>query len=175
MTRPSHAAAVGMPVRALSHLRWVAFCFAVNIGPWYGKTARTLHYRRMALSPIPEILDELRAGRIIVLVDDENRENEGDFVCAAEKVSNEVINFMTRVGGGYLCLALTGADCDRLALVPQASANTSPHMTAMTVSVDEKEVMRVTDRGIGDPFDGFAMVNRGGDYVLRRIAIRGTR
>ena len=90
----------------------------------------------MALSPIPEILDELRAGRIIVLVDDENRENEGDFVCAAEKVSNEVINFMTRVGGGYLCLALTGAECDRLDLVPQASANTSLRMTAMTVSVD---------------------------------------
>ncbi len=90
----------------------------------------------MALSPIPEILDELRAGRIIVLVDDENRENEGDFVCAAEKVSNEVINFMTRVGGGYLCLALTGAECDRLELVPQASANTSLRMTAMTVSVD---------------------------------------
>ena len=88
------------------------------------------------MSPIPEILDELRAGRIIVLVDDENRENEGDFVCAAEKVSNEVINFMTRVGGGYLCLALTGADCDRLDLVPQASANTSMHVTAMTVSVD---------------------------------------
>ncbi len=61
-------------------------------------------------TPIPEILDELRAGRIIVLVDDENRENEGDFVCAAEKVTPEIINFMTRVGGGYLCLSLTGAE-----------------------------------------------------------------
>ncbi len=90
----------------------------------------------MALSPIPDILDELRAGRIIVLVDDEQRENEGDFVCAADKVTPQIINFMTRVGGGYLCLALTGTDCDRLELVPQASANTSLHTTAMTVSVD---------------------------------------
>ena len=90
----------------------------------------------MPLSAIPEILDELRAGRVIVLVDDENRENEGDFVCAAEKVTPEIVSFMTRVGGGYLCLALNGADCDRLELVPQTSCNTSPHATAMTVSVD---------------------------------------
>ena len=60
----------------------------------------------MALSPIPEILQELREGRIIVLVDDEKRENEGDFVCAAEKVTPEIINFMTRVGAGY-CRAST--------------------------------------------------------------------
>ena len=90
----------------------------------------------MALSPIPEILDELRAGRVIVLVDDEQRENEGDFVCAAEKVTPQVINFMTRVGGGYLCVALAGKDCDRLDLAPQATANTALHGTALTVSVD---------------------------------------
>ena len=90
----------------------------------------------MALSPIPEILDELRAGRVIILVDDERRENEGDFVCAAQSVTPEIINFMTRVGGGYLCLSLTGSDCDRLELVPQAPTNTSLHTTAMTVSVD---------------------------------------
>ncbi len=90
----------------------------------------------MALSPVPEILEELRAGRIIVLVDDEDRENEGDFVCAAEHVTPQVVNFMTRVGGGYLCLALTGADCDRLDLFPQAAANTSLRTTALTVSVD---------------------------------------
>jgi 3,4-dihydroxy 2-butanone 4-phosphate synthase/GTP cyclohydrolase II len=90
----------------------------------------------MALSPIPEILDELRAGRVIVLVDDEQRENEGDFVCPAEKITPQIINFMTRVGGGYLCLALTEADCNRLDLVPQSSANTALHGTALTVSVD---------------------------------------
>ena len=90
----------------------------------------------MPLRPIQEILGELRAGRIIILVDDEDRENEGDFVCAAEKVTPQIVNFMTRVGGGYLCLALGGADCDRLELVPQVSVNTSMHSTAMTVSVD---------------------------------------
>jgi 3,4-dihydroxy 2-butanone 4-phosphate synthase/GTP cyclohydrolase II len=90
----------------------------------------------MPLSPIPDILDELRAGRIIVLVDDENRENEGDFVCAAEKVTPQVINFMTRVGGGYLCVALSGADCDRLDLGPQTTVNTALRGTPLTVSVD---------------------------------------
>ena len=58
----------------------------------------------MALSSIPEILEDLRAGKLIVLVDDESRENEGDFVCAAEKIDVGLINFMTRVGGGYLCV-----------------------------------------------------------------------
>jgi 3,4-dihydroxy 2-butanone 4-phosphate synthase/GTP cyclohydrolase II len=90
----------------------------------------------MPLSPIPEILDELRAGHIIVLVDDENRENEGDFVCAAEKVTVGIINFMTRVGGGYLCVPLTGEVCDRLELAPQAAVNTSLRGTPLTVSVD---------------------------------------
>src|SRR5262245_3468160 len=90
----------------------------------------------MALSPIPEILDELRAGRVIVLVDDESRENEGDLVCAAEKVTPELINFMTRHTPGYLCLAMTSADCDRLDLPPQAGINTSLRGTAMAVSID---------------------------------------
>ncbi len=90
----------------------------------------------MPLSPIPEILDELRAGRVVVLVDDENRENEGDFICAAEKISVELINFMTRVGGGYLCVPLTCEVCDRLDLHDQAPANTSVRGTPLTVSVD---------------------------------------
>ncbi|MHC5001548.1 MAG: 3,4-dihydroxy-2-butanone-4-phosphate synthase [Planctomycetota bacterium] len=90
----------------------------------------------MLLSAIPEILDELRAGRVIVLVDDEDRENEGDFVCAAEKITPEIINFMTRVGGGYLCVSLAGDDCDRLELTPQAPSNTSLYGTPLTISVD---------------------------------------
>ena len=62
----------------------------------------------MGLASIPEIISDLQQGRMIVLVDDENRENEGDFVCAAEFVDRETVNFMTRVGGGYLCVALNG-------------------------------------------------------------------
>ncbi len=88
------------------------------------------------LSPISEILDDLRAGRPVILVDDEQRENEGDFVFAAEHVDVEAVNFMTRVGGGYLCVAMTGEDCDRLDLGPQAAVNTSLRTTAFTVSVD---------------------------------------
>ncbi|HRP62382.1 MAG TPA: 3,4-dihydroxy-2-butanone-4-phosphate synthase [Phycisphaerales bacterium] len=90
----------------------------------------------MALSPIPEILEDLRAGKIVILVDDENRENEGDFVCAAEKVTPQIINFMTRVGGGYLCIAMAGEDCERLDLAPQVATNTSVRCTPFTVSVD---------------------------------------
>lgn len=90
----------------------------------------------MPLAPIPELLDDLRAGKIVILVDDERRENEGDFVCAADRLTPESLNFMTRVGGGYLCVALDGATCDRLELTPQASVNTSVRGTPFTVSVD---------------------------------------
>lgn len=90
----------------------------------------------MALSPIPEILDDLRAGRVIVLVDDEDRENEGDFVVAAEFVTPEMVNFLTRVGGGYLCVSLDSATCDRLDLHAQTTSNTSVRGTPFTVSVD---------------------------------------
>jgi 3,4-dihydroxy 2-butanone 4-phosphate synthase/GTP cyclohydrolase II len=88
------------------------------------------------LSTIPEILEELRRGRPIVLVDDENRENEGDLVCAAEKITPEIVNFMTRHTPGYLCVALTATDCDRLELHPQTPTNTALRGTAMAVSVD---------------------------------------
>ena len=90
----------------------------------------------MALSPIPEILAELRAGRMVILVDDERRENEGDFVIAAEHATPEAVNFMTRVGAGYLCVAMTGADCDRLDLKAQTAVNSSVWGTPFTVSVD---------------------------------------
>jgi len=90
----------------------------------------------MPLAPIPEILEDLRAGRIVVLVDDEQRENEGDFVCAAERITPATLNFMTRIGGGYLCVSLDGETCDRLDLAPQAALNTSVRGTPFTVSVD---------------------------------------
>jgi len=87
-------------------------------------------------SPIPEILDELRAGRMIVLTDDEDRENEGDLVLPAEFVGPEPLTFMLSEARGYLCLSLTEADCDRLELAPQAPSNTSVRGTAFTVSID---------------------------------------
>lgn len=90
----------------------------------------------MPLSPIPAILDDLRHGKVIVLVDDERRENEGDFVCAAECITPELVNFLTRVAAGYLCVALDGETCERLNLVPQSGLNTSMRGTPFTVSVD---------------------------------------
>ena len=79
----------------------------------------------MEFSSIPEILEELKAGRMIVLVDDEDRENEGDLVCAAEKVTPELINFMAKHGRGLICQPLTGERCDKLNLHPQSAENTA--------------------------------------------------
>ena len=88
---------------------------------------------------IPEILDELKQGRMIVLVDDEDRENEGDLVCAAEFVTPEIINFMATRGRGMICMPLTEEHCDRLNLHPQTMDNTARLGTAFTVTVDERE------------------------------------
>ncbi len=90
----------------------------------------------MQFSEIPEILEELRQGRLIVLVDAEDRENEGDLVCAAEKVTPEIINFMAKYGRGLICLPLTAERCDSLALYPQTTENTARFETAFTVSID---------------------------------------
>ena len=87
-------------------------------------------------SEIPEILDDLRDGKMIVLVDDEDRENEGDLVCAAEKTTADIINFMAKHGRGLICLPLTAEKCDTLGLHPQAVDNTATFGTAFTVSVD---------------------------------------
>lgn len=93
---------------------------------------------------IPEALDELRAGRFIILVDDEDRENEGDLVCAAQLATPDMINFMIRQAAGKLCLTLTAETCERLHLYPQVSENTASHGTAFTVSVDAGPEFGVT-------------------------------
>lgn len=87
---------------------------------------------------IATALDELRAGRMIVLVDDEHRENEGDIVLPAQHVSAEAVNFMLLHARGYMCLALPGETVDRLALDPQTVRNTAAMGTAFTVTVDAK-------------------------------------
>jgi 3,4-dihydroxy 2-butanone 4-phosphate synthase/GTP cyclohydrolase II len=90
-------------------------------------------------SEIPEVLEDLRKGKMVVLVDAEDRENEGDLVCAAEKVTPEAINFMARYGRGLICLPLIAEKCDSLGLYPQTLENTAPFGTAFTVSVDAAE------------------------------------
>src|SRR3954468_1001139 len=98
----------------------------------------------MQFSPIPEILDELKAGKPIVLVDDEDRENEGDLVYAAEKMNPAAMNFFLAYGRGTVCLSLTGEHCDKLRLPPQTDLNTSALGTAFTVTVDAHPRFGVT-------------------------------
>jgi 3,4-dihydroxy 2-butanone 4-phosphate synthase/GTP cyclohydrolase II len=93
----------------------------------------------MTFSPIPEILDELRAGRPIILVDDPNRENEGDLCFAAEFATPELVNQMIRDARGWVCLALEGAICDQLGLTMQVQENGSRFGTAFTVTIEARE------------------------------------
>jgi 3,4-dihydroxy 2-butanone 4-phosphate synthase/GTP cyclohydrolase II len=90
----------------------------------------------MPISEIPEILDELRAGRMVILVDDPGRENEGDLAMLAEHATPEAINFMAREGRGLVCMPMAPEVCDRLELEPQVSRNTSKFGTGFTVSIE---------------------------------------
>ncbi len=90
----------------------------------------------MPISPIEDILEDIRHGKMIILVDDEDRENEGDLVIAAEKVTPEAVNFMTLHGRGLICLALTAEHVDRLQLPMMTTRNASRYGTAFTVSIE---------------------------------------
>ncbi len=92
-----------------------------------------------AISPVEDIVEELRAGRMVILVDEEDRENEGDLVLAAEHVTPAAINFMARFGRGLICLTLTQGRCDLLGLTPMTSRNGTRHSTAFTVSIEAAE------------------------------------
>lgn len=91
---------------------------------------------RVKLNSIEEALEEIRNGKIIIVVDDEDRENEGDFMSAAELITPETVNFMATHGKGLICAALTEERCAELDLPLMVSSNTSSHNTAFTVSVD---------------------------------------
>jgi 3,4-dihydroxy 2-butanone 4-phosphate synthase/GTP cyclohydrolase II len=94
---------------------------------------------KSAFATVPEAIAEIRAGRMIVVVDDEDRENEGDLTLAAEFVTPEAINFMARFGRGLICLALTEERADYLRLAPMTSENTSRFGTAFTESIEARE------------------------------------
>lgn len=91
------------------------------------------------MSPIERALDQLRNGRMVILVDDEDRENEGDLVLAAEFATAENINFIARHGRGLICLSLPGKRVDELRLPMMASVNRSPRQTAFTISIEARE------------------------------------
>lgn len=93
----------------------------------------------METSPIPEILEELKAGRMVILVDDPDRENEGDLVMLAEHVTPDAVNFMAKEGRGLICMPMTGELCDRLGIEMQVQRNQSRMTTAFTVSIEARE------------------------------------
>jgi len=94
---------------------------------------------KSTLNTIEEALDDIREGKFVIVVDDEDRENEGDFICAAEKITPEMVNFMITHGRGVVCAPLTEERCDELELENQVDKNTSIHSTPFTVSVDKLE------------------------------------
>lgn len=92
----------------------------------------------MPIISITEAINDIKNGKMVILVDDEDRENEGDLTIAAEKVTPEVINFMARYGRGLICLPLTGEKCDQLALPMMVNNNTSPFQTGFTISIEAR-------------------------------------
>src|ERR687895_2659733 len=93
----------------------------------------------MPFTSIEDAIADIRDGRMVIIVDDEDRENEGDLVCAAEKTTPEIINFMARHARGLICLPLTEERCDELHLTTQVADNTSYLGTAFTVSIDARK------------------------------------
>ncbi len=94
---------------------------------------------QVAISPVAEIVADMRAGRMVILVDEEDRENEGDLVLAADHVTPEAINFMARFGRGLICLTLTKERCERLQLPPMVPRNGTKMGTAFTISIEAAE------------------------------------
>jgi 3,4-dihydroxy 2-butanone 4-phosphate synthase / GTP cyclohydrolase II len=90
----------------------------------------------MELNTIKDALDDIRAGKVVIVVDDEDRENEGDFICAAELITPEIVNFMATHGRGLICAPIPEKRCEQLELELMVRSNTSFHATPFTVSVD---------------------------------------
>jgi len=98
----------------------------------------------MKFGTVEQAIADIKAGRMIIVADDEYRENEGDLICAAELVTPEMINFMIKKAGGWICLALTNERADQLELAPQTEVNTEEYRTAFTISIDADERFGVT-------------------------------
>jgi 3,4-dihydroxy 2-butanone 4-phosphate synthase/GTP cyclohydrolase II len=120
---------------------------------------------------VDEALEELRRGNIILVTDDEDRENEGDFICAAQFATTEKVNFMAVHGKGLICMPMSGELCQRLQFPQMVSENTDSHGTAFTVSVDHAD----TTTGISAAERSLtAMPLRSTDARPEEFAARGT-
>lgn len=98
-----------------------------------------MHQQKMSqikLDSVAEAIEDIKEGKVIIVVDDEDRENEGDFICAAEKISPEIVNFMVKEGRGLMCAPLTESRCKELGLEMMVGKNTATHETPFTISVD---------------------------------------
>jgi 3,4-dihydroxy 2-butanone 4-phosphate synthase/GTP cyclohydrolase II len=91
------------------------------------------------LDTIEDAIEDIRNGKVIIVVDDEDRENEGDFICAADKITPEIVNFMATHGRGLICTPITEKRARELNLRPMVENNNSHHETAFTVSIEAKE------------------------------------
>jgi GTP cyclohydrolase II/3,4-dihydroxy-2-butanone 4-phosphate synthase len=98
----------------------------------------------MQFGTVEQAIADIKAGKLIIVADDEDRENEGDLICSAQLVTPELINFMIRKAGGWICLAITGERADQLDLPQQSETNTEEHRTAFTISIDAAERFGVT-------------------------------
>jgi 3,4-dihydroxy 2-butanone 4-phosphate synthase/GTP cyclohydrolase II len=134
--RPSNVHGIFQPAARRAALRTPNVVPGLNAARWAAAKKLRCYDRIMPFSPIPEILDDIRIGKMVVLVDDEDRENEGDIVVAAEHCTPAVINFMVTHARGVVCLALTPEQTDRLHLHPQSEYNTAQLGTAFTVTID---------------------------------------
>jgi 3,4-dihydroxy 2-butanone 4-phosphate synthase / GTP cyclohydrolase II len=109
---------------------------AVKTAP---KTTPPAAVKPVAIASVEDIVADMRAGKIVILVDEEDRENEGDLVLASDHVTADAINFMARYGRGLICLTLTKERCEFLKLPPMATRNGTKHSTAFTVSIEAAE------------------------------------
>src|SRR5947207_12224986 len=98
----------------------------------------------MEFGSIEHAINDIRAGKFVIVADDEDRENEGDLICAAQLVTPEMVNFMIRKAGGLICVALTGERVDQLGLAPMSETNVDDYRTAYTVSIDASPRFGVT-------------------------------
>ncbi len=98
----------------------------------------------MRFGTVEQAIADIKAGKLILVADDEDRENEGDLICSAQLITPELVNFMIRKAGGWICLALTGERADQLQLPQQSKENTEEHRTAFTVSIDAAARFGVT-------------------------------
>ncbi|WP_185871974.1 3,4-dihydroxy-2-butanone-4-phosphate synthase [Blattabacterium cuenoti] len=113
------------------------------------------------LNNIEESIQDIKSGKIIIVVDDKNRENEGDFIVAAEKITPKIVNFLITHGRGLVCVSLTEEKCNQLELQMMVKNNTDPRKTAFTVSVDLRGYGVSTGISVSDRAKTiFALVNK---------------